>query len=231
MGILLKIKIPSDELHRRLGGGIPAGSILLVEGDRGTGKSILCQRLLYGFLKNGHSVTYISSQYTTPEFINQMEALNYDIIRDLIKRRLQFVSLYPLLVNVSERKKFLSRLVSEPRIWKTEVVVIDTISSLLPRELNEGDVKSLSSHLKRLSSIGKVVTLTVNPDEMNERVLNVLEEISSILIRLNVKTFGGDLKNSATVVKYNNAQGVFQKIIPFRVEPGVGFIVEIASVV
>ncbi len=231
MGILLKITIPNDELHRRLGGGIPAGSILLIEGDRGTGKSIFCQRLLYGFLKNEYSVTYISSQYTTPEFINQMESLSYDIIRELIKRRLQFVSLYPLLVNVSERKKFLSRLVSEPRIWRTEVVIIDTISSLLPRELREDEIKSLSSHLKRLSSIGKVVVLTVNPDGMNKDVLSVLEEISSMLIRLSVKTFGGDLKNSAMVVKYNNAQGVFQKIIPFRVEPGVGFIVEIASVV
>ncbi len=231
MGVLLKITIPNDELHRRLGGGIPAGSILLIEGDRGTGKSIFCQRLLYGFLKNEYSVTYISSQYTTPEFINQMESLSYDIIRELIKRRLQFVSLYPLLVNVSERRKFLSRLVSEPRIWKTEVVIIDTISSLLPKELREDEIKSLSSHLKRLSSIGKVVILTVNPDETNKEVLSVLEEISSVLIRLSVKTFGGDLKNSATVVKYNNAQGVFQKIIPFRVEPGVGFIVEIASVV
>ncbi len=231
MGILLKITIPNDELHRRLGGGIPAGSIVLIEGDRGTGKSILCQRLLYGFLKNEYSVTYISSQYTTPEFINQMESLSYDIIRELIKRRLQFVSLYPLLVNVSERRKFLSRLVSEPRIWKTDVVIIDTISSLLPKELEESEIKSLSSHLKRLSSIGKVVILTVNPDEINKGVLGVLEEISSVLIRLSVKTFGGDLKNSATVVKYNNAQGVFQKIIPFRVEPGVGFIVEIASVV
>ncbi|WP_297070832.1 ATPase domain-containing protein [Thermococcus sp.] len=229
--MLLKITIPNDELHRRLGGGIPAGSIVLIEGDRGTGKSILCQRLLYGFLKNEYSVTYISSQYTTPEFINQMESLSYDIIRELIKRRLQFVSLYPLLVNVSERRKFLSRLVSEPRIWKTDVVIIDTISSLLPKELEESEIKSLSSHLKRLSSIGKVVILTVNPDEINKGVLGVLEEISSVLIRLSVKTFGGDLKNSATVVKYNNAQGVFQKIIPFRVEPGVGFIVEIASVV
>ncbi len=187
--------------------------------------------MLYGFLKNEYSVTYISSQYTTPEFINQMESLSYDIIRELIKRRLQFVSLYPLLVNVSERRKFLSRLVSEPRIWKTDVVIIDTISSLLPKELEESEIKSLSSHLKRLSSIGKVVILTVNPDEINKGVLGVLEEISSVLIRLSVKTFGGDLKNSATVVKYNNAQGVFQKIIPFRVEPGVGFIVEIASVV
>jgi len=62
-------------------------------------------------------------------------------------------------------------------------------------------------------------------------VMFLLEEASTLLMRLNVRVFGGDLKNSATIVKYNNAKGVFQKIIPFRVEPRVGLVVEIAAVV
>ena len=61
MGALLKIQIPNDELHRRFGGGIPGGSIVIIEGDRGTGKSIFSQRLLYGFLKNNYSEKTIAS--------------------------------------------------------------------------------------------------------------------------------------------------------------------------
>ncbi|GAB6101336.1 ATPase domain-containing protein [Thermococcus atlanticus] len=231
MGELLKIQIPNDELHRRLGGGIPSGSIILIEGDRGTGKSIFCQRLLYGLLKNDHTAAYISSQYTTPEFINQMESLGYSIIRDLIKHRLLFVSLYPLLVGVSRREKFLLRFLGESRIWEKEVIIIDSISSILPEDMGETELRLLTIHLKKLSSLGKVVMMTINPEDVDKRTLRVLEEISSMLIRLSVKVFGGDLKNSATIVKYNNARGIFQKIIPFRVEPKVGFIVEIAAVV
>lgn len=231
MGSLLKIQIPNDELHRRLGGGIPAGSIVLVEGDRGTGKSILSQRLLYGFLKNNYTATYVSSQYTTPEFINQMESIGYGIIQDLIKRRLLFVSMYPLLVGLSDRKKFLSRFVGEPRLWKTDVMIIDSLSALIPAELDEDEIRAFSLHLKRVSSLGKVVIMTLNPGDVDPDFLKILEEASSLLIRLSVKVFGGDLKNSATIVKYNNAMGIFQKIIPFRVEPKVGFIVEIAAVV
>ncbi|NJE04844.1 flagellar accessory protein FlaH [Thermococcus sp. M36] len=231
MGRLFKIQIPNDELHRRLGGGIPAGSVVLIEGDRGTGKSIFSQRLLYGFLKNGHTATYVSSQYTTPEFISQMDSLGYGIIQDLIRRRLVFVSFYPLLVGLSERKRFLSRFMGEPRLWKTDAVIIDSLSSLLPPELGEDEIRAFSLHIKRVSSLGRVVIMTVNPDDVERRFLRILEEASSLLIRLSVKTFGGDLKNSATIVKYNNAAGIFQKIIPFRVEPRVGFIVEIAAVV
>ncbi len=231
MEALLKIQIPNDELHRRLGGGIPSGSIILIEGDRGTGKSILSQRLLYGLLRNGHAASYVSSQYTTPEFINQMESLGYSVIRDLIKHNLLFVSLYPLLVGVSEREKFLPRFLGESRIWGREVIIIDAISSILPKEMKEEELRLLTMHLKKMSSLGKVIMMTVNPQDIEGNILRILEEISSMLVRLNVKTFGGDLKNSATIVKYNNAMGIFQKIIPFRVEPKVGFIVEIAAVV
>ncbi|WP_457750907.1 ATPase domain-containing protein [Thermococcus sp.] len=231
MAGLLKIQIPNDELHRRLGGGIPEGTIMLIEGDRGTGKSIFCQRLLYGLLQNGHSVTYISTQLTTIEFINQMDSLGYRIIEGLIKRKLTFVSLYPLLVGVSDRRKFLSRLVGASELWKSDVVIIDSLTSILPERIDVDEIRSFTMHLKRMTSLGKAVIMTAKPDDTDSVALGMLEDVSTLLIRLSVKVFGGDLKNSATIVKYNNAVGIFQKIIPFRVEPRVGFIVEIAAVV
>ncbi|WP_048055938.1 ATPase domain-containing protein [Pyrococcus sp. ST04] len=228
---LLRIDLKGDELHRRLGGGIPAGTIMLIEGDRGTGKSILSQRLLYGFLMNGYTASYISSQYTTVEYVKQMMSISYDVIPFLIRKKLVFVSLYPLLSGVSEERKFLSRLLGEPRLWEQDVVVIDSFSSVLSREQEVRSVRNFLMYIKRLSSLGKVVILTANPEELPRDILFLLEEASTLLMRLNVRVFGGDLKNSATIVKYNNAKGVFQKIIPFRVEPKVGLVVEIAAVV
>ncbi|AFK22201.1 archaeal flagellar protein FlaH [Pyrococcus sp. ST04] len=204
---------------------------MLIEGDRGTGKSILSQRLLYGFLMNGYTASYISSQYTTVEYVKQMMSISYDVIPFLIRKKLVFVSLYPLLSGVSEERKFLSRLLGEPRLWEQDVVVIDSFSSVLSREQEVRSVRNFLMYIKRLSSLGKVVILTANPEELPRDILFLLEEASTLLMRLNVRVFGGDLKNSATIVKYNNAKGVFQKIIPFRVEPKVGLVVEIAAVV
>ncbi|MFA4640720.1 ATPase domain-containing protein [Pyrococcus kukulkanii] len=228
---LLRIDLKGDELHRRLGGGIPAGTIMLIEGDRGTGKSILSQRLLYGFLMNGYTASYISSQYTTVEYVKQMMSISYDVIPFLIRKKLVFVSLYPLLSGVSEERKFLSRLLGEPRLWEQDIIFIDSFSSVLSREQEVRSVRNFLMYIKRLSSLGKVIVLTANPEELPRDILFLLEEASTLLMRLNVRVFGGDLKNSATIVKYNNAKGVFQKIIPFRVEPKVGLVVEIAAVV
>ncbi|NJE08875.1 flagellar accessory protein FlaH [Thermococcus sp. M39] len=228
---LLKIQLKGDELHRRLGGGIPAGTIMLLEGDRGTGKSIFAQRLVYGFLMNGYTASYISSQYTTVEYIRQMGSIGYDIIPFLIRKKLLFVSLYPLLTGVSERRKFLSRLLGEPRLWEPDVIIIDSFSALLAREQEPRAVRDFLMYVKKLASLDKVLIFTANTEEIDRDSLFMLEEAATMLIRLQVKVFGGDLKNSATIVKYNNAKGVFQKIIPFRVEPNVGLVVEIAAVV
>ena len=204
---------------------------MLLEGDRGTGKSIFAQRLLYGFLMNGYRISYVSSQYTTVEYIRQMFSLGYDVVPFLIRKRLVFVSLYPLLTGVSEKKKFLSRLLGEPRLWETDVVIIDSFSSLLSREQDLGAVRNFLMYIKKLASLDKVIILTVNTEEIDKESLFILEEAATMLVRLQLKVFGGDLKNSAIIVKYNNAKRVFQKIIPFRVEPKVGLVVEIAAVV
>jgi len=79
VGEYLRIEIESDELHRKIGVGIPKGALMLIEGEDGSGKSIVCQRLLYGFLKNGHTVTYICSEMTMKDFISQMKSIEYRI--------------------------------------------------------------------------------------------------------------------------------------------------------
>jgi len=225
------MELKGDELHRRIGGGIPAGTIMLLEGDRGTGKSIFAQRLLYGFLMNGYSVSYVSSQYTTVEYIRQMFSLGYDVVPFLIRKKLIFVSLYPLLTGISEKKKFLSRLLGEPRLWEADIIIIDSFSALLSREQDVDAVRNFLMYIKKLASLDKVIILTSNTEEIDRESLFLLEEAATMLVRLQVKVFGGDLKNSAIIVKYNNAKGIFQKIIPFRVEPKVGLVVEIAAVV
>lgn len=202
---LLKIELKGDELHRRLGGGIPAGTIMLVEGDRGSGKSIFVQRLLYGFLMNGYTASYISSQYTTVEYIKQMESLGYGIIPFLI-RKSWFLCRFTPSLGCEREEEVLSRLFGEPRLWEPNVMIIDAFSSLLSREQDPDAVRDFLLYVKKMASLDKVIILTANTEEIDRDSLFVLEEASTMLIRLNVKVFGGDLKNSATIVKYNNAK-------------------------
>ena len=96
---LYKIELERDGLHRNLGGGFPKGAIVLMIGKYGAGKSAVSQRLTYGFLKNGHSVTMVSTEFTTKAFLEtgscrwrgwRWRATPHerrDIARDLAPRR------------------------------------------------------------------------------------------------------------------------------------------------
>ena len=44
------------EIDKKLGGGVPIGSLTLVEGQSDAGKSVLCQQMIWGSLNNGFRV-------------------------------------------------------------------------------------------------------------------------------------------------------------------------------
>jgi flagellar protein FlaH len=101
---------------------------------------------------------------------------------------------------------------------------------LIKQEINEEKAVDLLAFMKRITGTGKVVIFTVNSGELPREIEKELEFAATILIETKVKEFGGDLKNIMIIKKYNRAQGNYQKITTFRVEPKIGLVVEIAAV-
>jgi len=73
-----------DRLNKELGGGIPPGSIVLVEGDYGAGKSAMSQRFTYGLCEEGTMVTTLSTELTVGSFLEQMHSLAYDMVDHML---------------------------------------------------------------------------------------------------------------------------------------------------
>ena len=146
----LKFEIPNDTLHDRLGGVIPGGTIMAIVGKYGSGKSVLSQRLVYGFLHNKHSVSYISTEMTTASFLKQMNSLDYKVLDYLILKTLRFVPVYPLIGKPLDRKDFLSRLMNAPHLFETDVIVIDTFSALAKDELTVKKTLDVLSFFKKM---------------------------------------------------------------------------------
>ena len=57
-----RIELPADELNRVLGGGIVAGSVALLAGEPGVGKSTLLLQLARFMSEGGHTVAYLSGE-------------------------------------------------------------------------------------------------------------------------------------------------------------------------
>ena len=102
----INIEIQRDELHRNIGGAIPKNSLVLMEGVDGAGKSVMAQRIAYGCLENGTSVTYISSELNTMTFIEQMDSMDYNVKFNLIEGNMLFIPMFPLMGTTTLAKDF-----------------------------------------------------------------------------------------------------------------------------
>lgn len=229
-GRFLNITLVTDELHRRIGLGIPLGSLMLIEGEDGAGKSLVSQRLLYGFLRNGHSATYICSELTTKDFLGQMRSLRYDISPYLPAKKLLYIPMFPRIGKVVPREDFLERLMKAKELFSNEAVIIDTLNSLMVERFSREDIFKLISFFKRITNMEKTAILTVNPLLFDENALNIIRSVCDIQFRLAIKQIAGEIKRSINIYRFRGASMQTSSTIGFRAEPKVGFVMEISAI-
>jgi flagellar protein FlaH len=135
----LDIDLDRDELADRLGGKLPQGSLGLIEGVSGAGKSVTAQRLAYGLLQNGTRVVYVSTEFTTSAFLEQMEGLGYPVQEHFAERQLKFCSTTPMLGHPVPKKDRLPRLLESKQLLTEPVVIVDCFSQLAEPHLEDGD--------------------------------------------------------------------------------------------
>lgn len=228
---MYSIEIDRDELGRRLGGGIAEGSITLIEGGDGSGKTILAQRIAYGLLVNGHSVTYVSTELSLPEFMKQMMSLKYNITPYVLNGQFRFFPVYPATVRKLKKKKdLLKRLAEADIIYQTDVTIIDTITLMLPEEgVDEKSVFEFLNKLKKEVLKGKSIVITADPDATDERLLEPLREIADNYLITKLEQAAEDIKNVILVQRWKRTEREVSKIIKFRVEPKFGIVIDISS--
>ena len=72
-----RIRLPSDELNRVLGGGIVAGSVALLAGEPGVGKSTLLLQLARYLSESGRPVAYLSGEESPHQIKLRSERLGF----------------------------------------------------------------------------------------------------------------------------------------------------------
>ena len=115
-------------------------------------------------------------------------------------------------------------------INKADVVVIDTASSLMPSELDAKQKDEVLQKLRKICSESRSLMLTVDPTEMDEKLLHKLRSSCEVLLDLNAGFVGGELKRTIVVTRFLRAAGPVQASVGWRVEPYMGFIVDITAV-
>ena len=129
-----------DEFDRVLGGGLVAGSVVLIGGDPGIGKSTLMLQALHGLASAGNRVLYVSGE----ESVSQIS---------LRSKRLKTLS--PQLYVVSEVE--LESIFQMIETLKPQVLVIDSIQTMFNADLTSapGSVSQVRESAMRLMLAAK----------------------------------------------------------------------------
>ena len=175
-------------------------------------------------------MTYLTSELSVQEFINQMYSLGYDMSNHMLGGRVDVISVYPMLRGLQDRDRFHEILMSSESLYSREILVIDTFSSLVSQsvEFVSGTSETIS-FFKKIVSSNKMIILTVDPQEMNERALMQLRSDVSIYMTLSLGRFAGQIVRSLDIRRYMQAAGRMQSKVSFRIEPGIGFVAEITE--
>jgi len=227
---VFSFKIDRDEFNEKLGNGFPRGSLVVLEGGSGGGKSTICQRIAFGLIENNTNVTLISTQLTTKGFINQMYSLDYPIADHLLKGRLLYIPVIPLVKAAKSQFDFIERLMSAEELFEKDVIIIDTISSLIKYSANPEKSLELISFFKKLNGMGKVIILTIEPNQLTEELASMFRSSCDIFMTLKSKAMASEVKRILVVNKFTGAKGRVGQMIGFRIDTKVGLVVEIAAV-
>jgi len=221
--------LEQDSLANAMGARLPNRSLWMVQGEVGGGKSLVSQRLIFGLLENGSKVLVITTELTTRGWIEQMESIGYPVTEYIANGRLLIFSRFGVIAETKEGVDLFDVLESEA-IEKSDVVVVDSASALMPTGLDTSQQLIALQKLRRVCSDSRSILLTIDPSEMDEKLLHKLRSSCEVLLDLNAGFIGGEIKRTIVVTRFLRAAGPVQASVGWRVEPYMGFIVDITAV-
>jgi len=144
-----RIETGIGEFDRVLGGGVVLGSVILIGGDPGIGKSTLLLQALNGLASDDCRVCYISGEESVRQIKMRAERLN---------------ALSPHLFVMAENS--LERILDEAMKLKPAMIVIDSIQTIYTDELQSapgsiGQVRESSAKLALLSKSKDISTFII----------------------------------------------------------------------
>ena len=215
------ISTGSNEIDRRLGGGIPKSSLMLVEGDEGAGKSTVAQQLIWGGLNDGLKTSIYTTEQNINSLLRQMASLGQDVTEFFLIHELE---VYPMVISPDQEdpETLFEKLgIHMKNNVDSDIIVVDSLTTFVSQ--SGGDqIQDFFSNCKSLCEKGKVVICTVHAKAFDEEFLLRIRSLCDAYLRLTVQSAGNRLIKAMEVAKIRGAEMTTGNITGFDVEPGLG---------
>jgi flagellar protein FlaH len=219
------ISLGIPELDRDLGGGVPHPSLISIEGEYGSGKTIFVQQIASAMLNAGLRVYVISSETTVKEYLSMMKSVKLDVEDHYLSKQL---NIYPLHIEGGRWTDFLSSLFLrvtsnflELKKGFYDAAIIDSLS-VLTVNTPSSEFLTFVTRMKNLVSDEKSVIVTFHPEFLSEETIMKLRASSEVyLVLKNASISGMDVK-LLRVVKLWGVGGERKSAITLEINPHVG---------
>ena len=211
------------EVDKRMAGGIPVGSLALIEGPSDSGKSVLCQHLAYGGLINELGVAYYTTENTVKSLLTQMGSLALEVTDYFL---IDHFRVYPIQVSAKEvyTEGSFARLVSHMETLPDafRVVVIDSLTNIVTHTKDAGSIMDFFMDCKALCDEGRTVFMVIHSHAFPEDLLIRVRSLSDAHLQLRLEEVGEKMVNVLEVSRVRNAARSTGNVVSFEVEPAIG---------
>ena len=212
------ISTGSDELDSKMGGGVPLGSLTLIEGHSGAGKSVLTQQMIWGSLHAGYKIALFTSENTVRSLITQMQSLSLDIMHFLLLGRFR---VYPIEVGHLGKEAPPALLEALRNESDRDMIFVDSLTSAVGHS-SLTDILSYFEGCKRLCADGRTLLVVLHSHGLSNELTIRIRSICDAHLRLRTEEIGQKLVKTLEVTKIRGADKTTGNIVSFEVEPGWG---------
>ena len=210
------------ELDKKMGGGIPEGSLSLIEGQSDAGKSVLVQQLTWGGLREGFRVLYYTTENTSRSLLTQMDDLGLDIEDFFLLGK---INIYAVPQAFTEEQSLGVFQLLRAHIAQLQdnfdVVIVDSLTTFVSH-VTDQETLTFFTLCKDFCDLNKTLIFTMHSHAFSEQMFIRLRSICDAHMRLRVEEVGDQLVKVLEVAKIRGAEKSTGNIISFEVEPNLG---------
>lgn len=215
-------------------GGIPEASSVMITGEAGSGKSILCQELVHTNLAKGKACIYVTYDTFPEEVRKNMQSFHWDVSTNEKKEAFILIDSYSSIAGKKSQEK---HMVEQPFVLsdlgiaistamkdvkeKSLRVFIDSATPLFMHIDATNVMKFLQDRTVKIKSANGVLLFTTSEGSVPPDLRDRLEEIVDCIIELKITREKEKILRKLRVKKMRGRESS-QIWVPINIEPGEG---------
>jgi flagellar protein FlaH len=209
------------ELDGKMGGGLPMGTLALVEGSSSAGKSVLCQQIMWGAVQDGFRVRCLTSENTVKSLVSQMASIDLDVLDYVLLGKMR---IYPMALSSLGSRAPQALLNVIDSFTDYDILVIDSFTAALSNidGSSSAPILSFFERCKQITADGRTIILTLHNQVVDPELVSTLRSLCDAHLVLRSEQDGQRIVKLLEVAKVRGAASVTGAIVGFDVEPGWG---------